>query len=70
MDATERWSAEAVVWQGSVGELALHTNNLLVLRGPKAVHKPLPGASLTWSELQGVLESRLNNILRKKREDC
>ena len=47
MDATERWSAEAVVWQGSVGVLALHTNNLLVLRGPKAVHKPLPGASLT-----------------------
>lgn len=48
MDATERWSAEAMVWQGSVGELALHTNNLLVLRGPKAVHKPLPGAGQSF----------------------
>lgn len=59
-------------WCGriSVGELALHTNNLLVLRGPKAVHKPLPGACLTCSECLRVLESRLDNILRQKREDC
>lgn len=41
---SKRCSAEAMVWQGSVGELALHTNNPLVLRGPKAVHTPLPGA--------------------------
>ena len=41
MDATERQRAEAVVWQGSVGELALHTDSLLVFRGPKAVHMAL-----------------------------
>lgn len=41
MDATERWSAEAVVWQDSVGEQALHTNNLLVLRGPKSCAQAL-----------------------------
>lgn len=68
-DARERWSAKAVVWQGSVGEVALHTNNLLVLRGTEAVHKPLPGASLTRSELLCVLESWLDNILMKRRED-
>ncbi len=69
MDTTERWSAEAVVLHGSMGELALHTNNLLVLRGSKAVHKLLPGASLTRSELLGELESRLDVILRKKKDD-
>lgn len=49
MDATERWSAEDMLQEGSVGELALDTNNLLVLRGLKAVHQNLPKASLTWS---------------------
>lgn len=52
-DAIERWSAEAVVLHGSVGELALHTNNPLVLRGPKAVHNLLPGASLTRLDFFG-----------------
>lgn len=51
MDATKIWSAEDVVWHGSVGELALHTKNLLVLRGLKAVHELVPGSGLTWSEL-------------------
>lgn len=69
MDATERWNTEAMVWQGSVGKQALHTYNLLVLRGPKAVHKLLPGAGLTMSECLYVLESRLDNTFRKKRSE-
>lgn len=39
MDTTERRSTKAVVWQGSMRDLVLHTDNLLVLRGQKAGHR-------------------------------
>lgn len=49
--------------------MLFHTNNLLALRGPKAVHKLLSGAGLTMSEPLGVLESTPDNPLRKKRSE-
>lgn len=50
----------------SVGELALHTNNLLVLRGPKAAREPLPGAGQSFL---ACLNQDWTTRSEKKRKD-